>query len=515
MFLLLLIQILAFITHLCDNVGDKVGDKMFSVKAIVNDLLQYTSEREWFEFKENWYEPYEIGQYISALSNSAVFEGRRYAYLVWGISDKTQEIVGTDFDYNSSVKNEPLKHYLSRQLSPFIDFSFDEGMIQGKRVVLLRIPATKTVPLSFDNERYIRIGSSKEKLRRYPEKESNLFYYLRSGHPTIENTPSAYQDLTFEKLFIYYGAKGLKLNQDTFKKNLSLLTEDGKYNVLAQLLSDNSQLPLRVAIFSGKSKTSELFSVKEFGYQCILYTLEDVLRYGDILNIIQADERGRVVERKDVPLFEYEAFREAIINAFVHNKWVSGNEPMIAVYSDRMEILSRGTIDPEQTMEGFFAGESVPVNKKLSEIVLQFHNSEKTGRGVPKIIDTYGRTAFEFRENSIVVTIPFRWINMPGDKVSDKKTKQALPTGDRIFYAIKNNPDITIPEIATLLGVGKTTVDNGISVLKRNGKIERVGSNKTGYWKIIKQPSGNQKYEKNESLQSASLVSEKEGSYKK
>lgn len=136
---------------------------MFSVKTIVNDLLQYTSEREWFEFKENWYEPYEIGQYISALSNSAVFEGRRYAYLVWGISDKTQEIVGTNFDYNSSVKNEPLKHYLSRQLSPFIDFSFDEGMIQGKRVVLLRIPATKTVPLSFDNERYIRIGSSKEK----------------------------------------------------------------------------------------------------------------------------------------------------------------------------------------------------------------------------------------------------------------------------------------------------------------------------------------------------------------
>lgn len=55
-----------------------------------------------------------------------------------------------------------------------------------------------------------------------------------------------------------------------------------------------------------------------------------------MLNIIQADERERVVERKEVPLFENDAFREAVINAFVHNKWVSGNEPMITVFSDRI-----------------------------------------------------------------------------------------------------------------------------------------------------------------------------------
>ena len=46
-------------------------------------------------------------------------------------------------------------------------------------------------------------------------------------------------------------------------------------------------------------------------------------------------------------------------------------------------------------MEGFFAGESVPVNRKLSEIFLQLHISEKTGRGVPKITEKYGKDAFE------------------------------------------------------------------------------------------------------------------------
>lgn len=310
---------------------------------------------------------------------------------------------------------------------------------------------------------------------------------MRHGLPTIENIPSNYQNLSFEKLLIYYGAKGLKLNLDTFKKNLSLYTEDGKYNILAQLLSDDSHIPIRVAIFSGKSKADNLYAIREFGNQCILYSLDEVLRYGDVLNIIQVDETDRIVERKETPLFENDAFREAIINAFVHNKWVSGNEPMITVFSDRIEILSRGSLAPEQTMEGFFAGESIPVNRKLSEIFLQLHISEKTGRGVPKITERYGRDAYEFRENSIVVKIPFRWINVMSDKVEEsEKTFRLNRTQLRILAEIRNNPNITKTELADKLSVGKTTIDNGFSTLKKYGFVERAGSNKSGYWKVLK-----------------------------
>ena len=451
---------------------------------IINELRAYDLEREWFEFKVNWYKADELGEYISALSNSAAWEGKQQGYFVWGIDDVTHEIKGTDFNCNQNVRNEPLKHYLARRLSPDINFMFEEVWSEDKKLVLLTIPAAKSVPTAYDRERYIRIGSSKENLRKYPEKESYLFDLLRHGHPTMENTPSDHQELSFEKLMIYYGAKGLKLNPDTFKKNLSLYTEDGKYNILAQLLSDDSHLPVRVAIFSGRSKADQLYSVREFGNQCLLYSLDEILRYGDVLNIIQADETNRIVERKEVPLFENDAFREAVVNAFVHNKWIGGNEPMITVFSDRIEILSRGSLAPEQTMEGFFAGESVPVNRKLSEIFLQLHISEKTGRGVPLITERYGREAYEFRENSIVVTIPFRWINKVGDKVGDKNS-HLTQTQASILTEIRNNPDITKPELAEKLKLGKTTVDKGITVLKQRGFIQRVGSNKSGYWKAL------------------------------
>ena len=71
---------------------------------------------------------------------------------------------------------------------------------------------------------------------------------------------------------------------------------------------DNSHFPLRVFIFEGETKGSNLFSVREFGNNCLLYTLDEVLRYADVLNLIQIDES----ECPETPLFDNKAFREAI-----------------------------------------------------------------------------------------------------------------------------------------------------------------------------------------------------------
>lgn len=373
----------------------------------VQELIAYPTEANWFEFKENWYEPNGIGEYISSLSNAAALEGQENGYLVWGINNDTHEIIGTTFDFRTDVKNEPLEHFLARQVMPDNNFYFKEITLDSKRVIVMVVPAAFKIPTSFDGNRYLRIGSSKVNLNKYPERESHLFYILRVGLPTMCNTESEYQELTFDKLFVYYASKGVALNRRNFKKNLGLLTEDGKYNLLAQLISDDSHIPIRFAIFHGTDKASTMYSVREFGNTCLLFSLDKVLEYGEVLNVPQADERGRKVERKEVPLFNQDAYREAIINAFVHNQWITGNAPMITVFSDRIEILSRGTIPPGQTIEGFYAGESVPVNQKLSDMFLQLHISERTGRGVPKITEVYGKETYEFRENSIVVSIPF------------------------------------------------------------------------------------------------------------
>jgi predicted HTH transcriptional regulator len=462
---------------------------MNEFEAIVKELISYTSEEEWFEFKENWYEEAGIGEYISSMSNVAAMLGKDFAYLVWGINNDTHDFTDTTFTYHREVKGEPLEHFLARQITPDIGFSFHELHIKSKRVVILVIPAAKQVPTAFNNVRFLRIGSSKVNLSKYPERESQLFDILRNGLPTIESVEAYEQDLSFRKLFMYYEDKGIILSKNNFEKNLGLRNKDGMYNLLAQLLSDDSQFPIRVSIFRGEDKTAPLYSVREFGNNCLLNSLDKVLEYGDVLNIMQADEKNRLVQRKEVPLFNQDAFREAMVNAFVHNCWVDGNAPMITVYSNRIEILSRGTLAPKQTINGFYLGESVPVNRKLSDIFLQLHISERSGRGVPQITKIYGRKAFEFRENSIVVTIPFEKVDASvGDKVVDKagdKTQKLNSTRQRILDEMRNNPNITQPQLMTLIGIGKTAMQSNVSFLRKNGYIERIGANKNGYWKVL------------------------------
>jgi len=370
-------------------------------------LIEYQWEQEWFE-------PNAVGEYISALANAAAYHGHDFGYLVWGIDNDTHAIVGTDFDQTQEVKHESLAYYLERHLTPDTAFAFHEFEMDGKRIVLMEIAAAKTVPTAFANVRYFRIGSSKVVLAKYSERESELFQILRNGPPTLSNTEASRHDLRFDKLIVYYASKGITLNRRTFKRNLGFLLPDGKYNLLAQLLSDDCGINIRFAMFNGKDKASTMYSVRELGNTCLLYSLDKALEIGNVLNIPQADERNRVVERKEVPLFNADAYREAVVNAFVHNRWTDLNSPMFCAYSDRVEILSHGALPPKQTVKGFFDGVSVPVNPELSTIFLQLHISELTGRGIPTIISAYDRGIFEFGENTISVILPYDRLQVEG-----------------------------------------------------------------------------------------------------
>ena len=154
---------------------------MENIKEIIRECISYEDEREWFEFKENFFIIEQIGEYISSLSNSAAILGRKFAYLIWGVNDKTHEIVGTIIDYDKSINNEPIKHYLARNLNPSVSFEFVETIMDNKRLVVLIIPAAKIIPTAFNDVRYIRIGSSKESLKKYPEREARLFSILTFG----------------------------------------------------------------------------------------------------------------------------------------------------------------------------------------------------------------------------------------------------------------------------------------------------------------------------------------------
>jgi len=58
------------------------------------------------------------------------------------------------------------------------------------------------------------------------------------------------------------------------------------------------------------------------------------------------------------------------------------------------------------------------------------------------------------------------------------------PENDTVFSLIEKNTHITTKELSEKLGISLSTIKRKINSLKKNGVLERVGSDKAGYWRI-------------------------------
>ncbi len=122
----------------------------------------------------------DIGEYLSALANSAVLEGHNQAWMVWGVENNTHIIKGTSFDPFSAKGegNQSLIMWITQLTSPRPDFEFHEVKHPHGRIIMLEIYPPRTAPLAFKNTRYIRIDSHKSSLFEHSDKESRLWEIL-------------------------------------------------------------------------------------------------------------------------------------------------------------------------------------------------------------------------------------------------------------------------------------------------------------------------------------------------
>lgn len=152
---------------------------------LVNELKAYSCENEWLEFKTNAATTNDrLGQYISALSNAASVANIDFAYLIFGIEDKTHNVVGTSFNFKTRKEgNEELELWIRRYLYPSIRFQYFVCKYNNKYVEIFKIPAAKSEPTTFKRIPHIRFNSSLTDLRNYPD-------YIRAIYNSEEDWSS-------------------------------------------------------------------------------------------------------------------------------------------------------------------------------------------------------------------------------------------------------------------------------------------------------------------------------------
>ena len=372
------------------------------LRSLVDELRVLNKETGWVEFKHNNKDPKEIGEYISALSNTAVLNGKSHAYMVWGISDESHEIVGTSFrPRHEKIGNEELESWLLRLLSPRIFFLFHEIDTDHGKVIVLEIERASDKPVQFQGIEYIRIGSYKKNLKDYPDQERTLWRIF--DITPFENMVAAehVSDADVLKLLdypAYFELLDIALPEDR-KRILERLSEDsmitrceaGGWNItnlgailFAKKLSSFNHLKrksVRVIVYAGKNKVETLREqegVKGYasGFEGLIGFIDNLLPRNEII--------GKAL-RKDVPMYPELAVRELVANAIIHQDFsLRGTGPMIEVFTDRMEITNPGI--PLVQAERFLDSPPRSRNEAMASFLRRIGVCEERGSGFDKVV---------------------------------------------------------------------------------------------------------------------------------
>ena len=177
--------------------------------------------------------------------------------------------------------------------------------------------------------------------------------------------------------------------------------------------------------------------------------------------------------------------REAFLNAIAHNDWSSKISPSVYVFSNRIEIVSTGGLPEGPSLQEFYEGCSKPRCPELMRILRDLEYVEQSGFGINKIIEVYCKEVFKITDNFITVSLPFDKDVMNSIiTTTETTTETTTKTIKKLLGIIKANPNITAKELCVMLGMTIDGVTYHLNKLKKQGKILRVGSNKSGYWQI-------------------------------
>lgn len=341
---------------------------------------------------------------------------------------------------------------------------------------------------------YIRIGSTSRSMTEQQIITTHNKYL--DSKVKITEIESRITSPTFQYLKLLLVEKGFTINEKTFAENFHLLTKDGRYNKMAELLADQNEISIKAVRFNGKNKADGILARNEYGEKCLVVAMKQAFDYcTDVINETRTSFRNGV--RINTSLFDKDAFREVWFNACLHNNWVDGTPPAIYIFTDRIEIISTGGLPANLSIDDFFRGVSKPVNDELAKLFIRLDLMEQTGFGIPFVTGRYGKSIFEFLDFFLRVTIPFAYEiesdgvndgvnNGVNDGVNDGVTVILSDKERSVLSLIKSNPNITTNILINNTGFSRPTVERAINKLKQLNFIRRVGADKNGHWEVIK-----------------------------
>ena len=412
---------------------------------LVDELCQFSTETEWVEFKNDNHPPQAIGEYISALANAACLKYKPKAYLLYGIQDKTYEVVGTSFDpYNTKGKgNQDLLPWITAGLIPNPGFEVFIVEHPGGRVVIFEIDPARGTPVSFYGKSFIRVGSSKTNLKRHLDKERAI--WTRGSDWSAE----VCKDATIEDLDPEAVAKAREQfaikhpSQADDVTNWDDITLLNKARVLKQ-----GNVTRTALLLLGRAESATLLSPAVAKISWILKDADNreldyehfgppFLLAGDRLqgrnrNLVVRTMPSKTLFPVELTQYDFWVIREALHNCIAHQDYLLQRRIIVVEFPDRVLLTNVGDFLPGdvKTVIRQDAPQSFYRNSFLADAMVELNLIDTQGGGIKRMFETQRRRSFPLPDYDLVNEPGFVAVTLNGRILDERYTRLLMERTD-------------------------------------------------------------------------------------
>ena len=439
------------------------------------DNLRYHHEDEVVEFKkaENNFDFDDLGKYFSALSNEANLRDKDFAWLVFGVHDKTREILGTS--YKNGMKSlQKLKYDLSQHTTDRNTFrDIYELEVEGKRVLMFQIPAApRGIPMAWQGHFYARRGESLVAL------DMSKYEEIRRQTVNEDWTAEVVTDATIDDL----DTKAIAKAREGYKQRYPKLAkecdgwDDKVFLDKAGLTIDGKVTRTTLLLVGKETAAHKLNHIAQIVWKCFqdgqvfgdIYTIPFVLTTTELLGRIR-NYRFKIYPKDslipaEIWKYDTESILEGMHNSIAHQQYEKNARIIVTENMDSLKFQNDGNFYEGDYRE-YITGEKTPKsyrNPALVKAMVNIRMIDTQGYGIHKMYQSQKDRYLPMPDYDLS-TADEVILNLPGTIIDENYSLMLLA-----------NQDMSLTDAVLLDQVqkGKPINDNAIKKLRKEGLIE-------------------------------------------
>lgn len=203
-------------------------------------------------------------------------------------------------------------------------------------------------------------------------------------------------------------------------------------------------------------------------------------------------------EREETPEIPVAVIREVLANSFAHAVYNSNTYHEICIHPSKITIYSPGTFASSYSPEDYVNKnlQSSIRNATIAKVLYLNKSIEQFGSGFKRINslckDAKIKYSYEVTESGFTFII---YRNIGKNAYVQEKDKTSVPvnvpenvtlnkTEKEVLKLLEVNPQFTRNDLAEATSKTVRTIQRTLDLLREKNLIERVGSDKTGHWKV-------------------------------